>query len=162
MSIHVWTHDRSCTSKDPINLIFYNISLQAIKDFLNDHDWRVTGFPLAHNQFIPTLDLFDKKMQDLQMDRGTIHKRYHVRLWDFSAYVLGSVHLERLSFLWHRVIDFETAEEYFSSICKKNPEWKVNLNSVDLGNRFVDPGKPINNGKATVIKKKKTQVIKKE
>jgi hypothetical protein len=154
-----WTHKKWCLPSDPINLIFECISLEEIEGYLSTKGWKSISYPLAVDQVIPIPDSYNKKTQDLQLvgpEQYTILKRYHIRLWNINGQsIAASVHHDAFRFLGHVATDFESAEQYFADQCEKNPDWEVFRDHIDLDNRISGYEQPFNNGKATMIRRKK-------
>ena len=152
-----WTHENWCRPSDPINIIFENISLDEIGNFLKKRGWR-SKFTLGFDHVVPYPNIFQKIKQTRQFigpGLFCILKRCHIRLWKIEGKILGAVHYDRLRSAHHEVTDFESVEQYFSDECSTNKSWEVLVDEIDLKNSFSSYKQPYNNGKATLIRRKK-------
>jgi hypothetical protein len=159
---------------DPINLVFRNIELREIEDFLLDRGWRDPGY-LSSDQFVPFPSAVSPTKQDLELIFGTLVGRYHIRLWDISKFlepfmklrslkwnlnskVIGSVHWDALKLnpfkkFGHVAADFESIENDFANLCRQNRLWDVFDNEIALGNYFAGYEDASNDGMATLIQR---------
>ena len=106
---------------------------------------------VAFNQYLPLNDLHRLKIQDTQLQFGNIGKRVHARFWQLDTEVVANVHHEVASIPQHKVLDYHAAEMYLADACKANPNWSVQVDSLDMQNFFGGHGIPYNDGKATVV-----------
>ena len=153
-----WTHKPWCRPSDPINVIFREIDLDEVERFLLSEGWKKLPWPhhlFAHSHVIPDPDPLNKRKQNRQLVKGGIYKRFHIRLWKLSGEIIAGVHFDRIRGFGHSITDFESIEKCFAKLCKKNLDWEVLEDVEDLNNHFAGHGEPYNNGKATVIRRKK-------
>ncbi len=152
-----WTHKPWCRPSDPINLVFEQIELEEIKNFLLGEGWKLArGYrTLTPDQVIPDPSPTTKRPNDMQLykpTKGVVLERYHIRLWKFKGDIIASVHMDALRAIGHTASDFESIEKHFAEACKANPKWTVDEDALDLDNRIAGYGQPYNNGKATVVR----------
>lgn len=157
-----WTHKKWCRPSDPVNVVFEGIRLDEVEEFLLKEGWESANPIFAWSQVIPFPSPLEKSDQNLQMIKPVdgftgkfrILKRIHIRLWDMNSKVIAGVHIDSLRVFRHLPADFESVEKLFADICKRNPDWEVIEDSLDLDNRFAGHDQPFNNGKATVVRRK--------
>lgn len=171
MSFPNFTYSENCRSGDPINIIFQNISIPEITKFLvGELNWiipKLDYFALTH--FIPFPSSIEKTEQTIQFinddSYSGLKDRYHIRIWDISQIgldlhswwdpthtIIAGIHLDKLRFSGMDVsTDFEAAENDFANICRKNSNWIIFPNKIDLQNAFYGYDQPRNNGFATLI-----------
>lgn len=155
---------------DPINLVFRKIELIDIKNFLLTKGWRDPGL-LSSDLFIPFPNTISSAKQDLELIFGRVVGRYHIRLWDISKFfepymkwdlnskIIGSVHWDAIKLnpfkkFGHVAADFESIENDFANLCRKNDLWEVIDNGIELRNYFAGYEDASNDGLATLIQRK--------
>jgi len=169
---------KGCSRSDPINVVFKNIDVSEIEQFLTDpkQGWSKIGRleNFLTRQFISDpkkpayrakkLELCEKE-QDIQFKLGKFYKRLHIRLWSMPNEItldervrnsiIAGVHIDILKFPgYHCPGDFEEAKKEFTKIIRDETRWNVKLDAVDLEWQFLGGhGQPWHNGKATQVVK---------
>jgi hypothetical protein len=144
-SEYPFTHEKNCTSSDPINIIFRNVSLTDVEQEFSNMGWRNSRI-LASNQFIPYPNPMEKTRQNLQMHKGHLYKRCHIRLWNIESCIIAGVHVERISLRGHITTDFESIEKYVARIFRQREHWNIDDDALDLQNPLPGYKQPYNNG----------------
>lgn len=154
-----WTHKKWCRPSDPINIVFEEITLDEIEKFLLGRDWKAVGAPLAFSQVIPYPNPLQKREQEKQFigpGKFCMIRRCHIRLWRIEKRIIAGVHHDALRVSGHTTTDFESIEKFFAEECANNPDWEILEDYVDMDNRISGYGQPYNNGRATLIRRKKS------
>jgi len=147
------THDDSCSLKDPINLIFEDISIDELDRVLSNAGWG-SAAPSSSQHVHSLLDNV-RENPHLEKSEGFILYRHHIRVWDGrktgSGDSVGNAHLEicRLSELnkCHQVRAWESAKQYVADTFRER-SYDVDDDSVNMENEMMYP---IFNGRATKI-----------
>lgn len=123
---------------DPMNVLFMNTTSQAVANALlglPTDPWQHTAVAgMAWAELPGCSPLND------QLVKGSVYKRFHVRLWDLGNDVLGSAHHEYLLtlggnpfFHWHGVDSFDAGKD---EVCNDyvNLGRSVAQDAIDMGN----------------------------
>lgn len=148
-----WTYDDKVRPADPLNVVFENVTLTDVGNFLQSNKgWNPNVWP-AFDQFIPNPDLHNPKRQDLQLQSGNLLKRVHARFWDLGNMIVANVHHEVAGIPQHVVLDYHAAEMFMASMFENQTPWIVKRDDRDFDNYFGGHAIPYNDGKATVIRR---------
>jgi|RhiMethySRZTD1v2_1073278.scaffolds.fasta_scaffold539570_1 hypothetical protein len=162
---YTWAYTDWSRPSDPINVIFINIYLEEIQNYLEiERNWEVPGL-FASDQYIPVQNIINSSSQNLQLVKriDSFHfTRYHARFWNLTRYIrdvrciiVAGVHLDRFRGTGHVSADFESIEDFFANECRQNSVWQVTYDEYEIGNRFAGYELPYNDGRATVVRRKR-------
>ncbi len=162
---NAWALNRRGENIDPTNLIFEDMTLDTVVRHLESNGWKNSQSDrlyFARSLYMRRNHQLEKQdvhlfFPDAFFSMGT---RYHVRMWQFDKFVLGSAHFEKLVFdprPRHQLESFDEAKKLICAYFRVPDRFVVDYDALDLKNEAWDTsqGRPhtlTGNGLASVIR----------